>query len=100
MPTLETPDAKEEDGPPGATPGPGSRTPTAVFAVLTTLGVTIALLLIALLARFEAFGAGFHVRFAMFLGVAGTIGVAVGLMALVFHSDRSGHDDRIGPVDP
>lgn len=49
----------------------------------------------ALLTRLEVFGAGFHVNFALFLGVAGTILLGVGLMALSFYSDRSGADDRV-----
>jgi hypothetical protein len=49
----------------------------------------------ALLARLEVFSAGFHVNFALFLGIAGTILLGVGLMALSFYSDRSGADDRV-----
>ncbi len=47
-----------------------------------------------LFSRFEIFDAGPHVVFAMFIGVALTILLGVGLMALAFHSDRSGIDDR------
>jgi len=49
----------------------------------------------ALLTRLEVFGAGFHANFALFLGVAGTIALGVGLMALSFYSDRSGVDDGV-----
>ena len=45
--------------------------------------------------RFEIFGAGFHVSFALVLGVLGTILLGVGLMALSFYSDRSGTDDGV-----
>jgi hypothetical protein len=45
--------------------------------------------------RFEIFSASPHIIFAMFLGVVLTIGLAVGLMALAFHSDDSGIDDRL-----
>jgi hypothetical protein len=46
-------------------------------------------------ARFEFFGAGFHVNVALALGVAGAILLGVGLMALSFYSDRSGADDAV-----
>lgn len=49
----------------------------------------------ALLTRLEVFGAGFHMNFALILGVAGTILLGVGLMALSFYSDRSGADDAV-----
>jgi len=49
---------------------------------------------IAAVSRPEIFGAGFHVNFALVLGVLGTIGLGVGLMALSFYSDRSGADDE------
>jgi len=45
--------------------------------------------------RFEIFSASPHIIFAMFMGVVLTIGLAVGLMALAFHSDRSGIDDGL-----
>lgn len=46
-------------------------------------------------ARFEIFGAGFHLNLALILGVLGTILLGVGLMALSFYSDRSGVDDGV-----
>jgi len=49
---------------------------------------------ISLIFRFEIFYASPHIIFAMFMGVVLTIGLAVGLMALAFHSDDSGIDDR------
>lgn len=55
-------------------------------------GIATAILIAAMAAfaglmRFEVFGAGFHVNFALVLGV--------GLMALSFYSDRSGIDDGV-----
>ncbi len=44
--------------------------------------------------RFEIFSASAHIIFAMFMGVVLTIGLAVGLMALAFHSDDSGIDEQ------
>ncbi|CAA9390058.1 MAG: hypothetical protein AVDCRST_MAG93-9683 [uncultured Chloroflexia bacterium] len=37
---------------------------------------------------------GIHGWIAMLLGVVLTCGLAIGLMAAVFASDRSGHDER------
>ena len=54
---------------------------------------------IAFAVRFEIFGAGFHVNFALLLGIAGTILLGVGLMALTFYSDRSGADDSVVNLD-
>ncbi|MGD9799864.1 MAG: hypothetical protein AB7F91_05970 [Parvularculaceae bacterium] len=50
---------------------------------------------LALAARFDFFGAGFHINFALLLGIAGTILLGVGLMALSFYSNRSGADDAV-----
>lgn len=44
--------------------------------------------------QLDVFGAGFHLNFALVLGVIGSILLGVGLMALSFYSDRSGADDR------
>jgi hypothetical protein len=56
------------------------------------VAITVALTAVS---RLEIFGAGFHVNFALVLGVLGTIGLGVGLMALSFYSDRSGADDEV-----
>lgn len=59
-------------------------------------GVLVALFAAAAAAaRFDVFGAGFHVNFALALGVVGTTLLGVGLMALSFYSDRSGVDDGV-----
>ena len=59
-------------------------------------GVLVALFaLFAIATRFELFGAGVHVNFAIVLGVLGTILLGVGLMSLTFFSDRSGADDEV-----
>lgn len=67
-------------------------------------GIATAILIAAMAAfaglmRFEVFGAGFHVNFALVLGVLGTILLGVGLMALSFYSDRSGTDDGVIGMD-
>ncbi|RJF87216.1 hypothetical protein D3874_09400 [Oleomonas cavernae] len=45
---------------------------------------------------FEALGVGGHGLVALILGVVVTTGLGIGLMALVFHSDRSDHDEVVG----
>lgn len=64
------------------------------FWIAAGLLVAIMAALVAV-SRLEIFGAGFHVNFALVLGVLGTIGLGVGLMALSFYSDRSGADDDV-----
>lgn len=79
-------------------PGPQRRAAlrTALrFAGAASLGLLIVIGLIGIAARFEFFGAGFHINFALALGVLGTVLLGVGLMALSFYSDRSGADDQV-----
>ena len=45
-----------------------------------------------------AFSMSWHGWLALTLGVVLTAALGVGLMALVFHSSRSGHDDLDGDV--
>ncbi len=73
------------------------------FGVIAAATVTIIAALVLATAGFDFLGAGFHVNLAMLLGIIGTIGVGVGLMALTFYSSRSGADEKIGgdaPNDP
>lgn len=65
------------------------------FGALAAALLTALVIGFALATRLEVFGAGFHVNFALILGVAGTILLGVGLMALSFYSDRSGADDDV-----
>lgn len=64
----------------------GALSSAILFAIIIALGFA---------SRLEVFNAGFHVGFALVLGVAGTILLGVGLMALSFYSDRSGADDAV-----
>ena len=65
--------------------------------VLWTTGLLLAgVALFLLVAQLSVFGKSAHAVFAIILGVAFTIGLAVALMALVFYSNRSGHDDEVG----
>jgi hypothetical protein len=41
-----------------------------------------------------------HGWIALALGVSVTFGLGVGLMALTFHSARSGHDEAVAQADP
>lgn len=59
------------------------------IAVAATLGIGVA---------WAAIGGGelpMHGWIALSLGITGTIGLAWGLMALAFKSDREGWDDRV-----
>ena len=64
------------------------------FAIAAGLLFAI-MIALALVTRLEVMNGGFHVNFALALGVAGTILLGVGLMALSFYSDRSGADDAV-----
>jgi hypothetical protein len=65
------------------------------FAIAASAAVLFILVFIAAFARLNLFGAGLHANLALFLGVAGTLGLGVGLMALSFYSNRSGADDAV-----
>lgn len=69
-----------------------ARSKTTLFVVITVLLLLVLSLIAIIFARLEVFSASPHIAFALFLGVIATIAVGVGLMALVFHSSRSGHD--------
>lgn len=65
------------------------------FGWIATAILVAIIAALAALSQFEVFGAGFHVNFALVLGVLGTILLGVGLMALSFYSDRSGADEGV-----
>lgn len=65
------------------------------FAAIAATLLFAAIGVVAILARLEVFGAGFHVSLALALGVGGTILLGVALMALSFYSNRSGADDAV-----
>jgi hypothetical protein len=59
--------------------------------------IALILLTVLLMGGFEFMGnVGVHGWIAFTLGVVITSALGVGLMALVFHSDRSGQDERAG----
>ncbi len=61
--------------------------------VVAVLFVAIAAL--AAITKFDYLGVNFHVNFALILGVAATILLAAGLMALTIYSNLSGVDEHI-----
>ena len=66
--------------------------------------LVVALLLVGLwaLRGFDSYGMGFHGVLALVLGAVLSSAVGIGLMALIFLSNRSGHDEeasRPGPPD-
>jgi heme/copper-type cytochrome/quinol oxidase subunit 3 len=86
------------DAPPPARSGSrGSRVALAVTAVILALSF-VAIGIYA----WQTLGASeltVHGYIALVLGVIGTIGLGVGLMALVFYSHRYGYDERVGGGD-
>lgn len=70
--------------------------PVRRFVIWTTSLFVLGVLIYAFSAKLSVFGQGFHAVFAIILGVGATIAMAVGLMALTFHSSRSGHDEDVG----
>lgn len=71
-----------------------------LFLLVCTVLVAVALLGAWALNGFDTFDMSLHGVIAMILGAVLTGAVAIGLMALVFLSHRTGHDDDIGRPDP
>ena len=80
---------------PRETDGPAGSRPNRRFALWAAAALIVPTLLLALFVKFAFFGEGFHAVAAVILGVGATIGLAVALMGLTFHSNRSGHDKQI-----
>ena len=72
----------------------GKFTRTRKFALLAILLTGGAAAVFGFVLRLEVFDAAGPVVAAVFLGVAATILLGVGLMAAVFHSSRSGLDEE------
>jgi hypothetical protein len=73
-----------------------------LFSVLCTAIVAAVLLALWLSGVFGEMGLSLHGTIALFIGVTLTIFLGVGLMALVFHSGRSHHDELVNnelPLD-
>lgn len=65
--------------------------------VAGSLGGAVALVLLFLsFFGFRELGLSLNGAIALTLGIVLSIGLAVGLMALIFYSDRSGRDDVVG----
>jgi hypothetical protein len=65
--------------------------------VAGSLGGAVALILLFFgLFGFRSLGLSLNGAIALTLGIVLTVGLGVGLMALVFYSDRSGRDDTVG----
>lgn len=83
--------------PPSASDGRGNRIAVAITAVV------LALSLVAIgIYAWRTLGASeltVHGYIALVLGVIGTIALGVGLMILVFYSNRYGYDERVGGGD-
>lgn len=71
-----------------------------MFLALCGALVTAAVLALWAVSGFQTWELGVMGMLALILGSALTAALAIGLMALVFHSSRSGHDDdAAGPLD-
>lgn len=82
-----------DDGSENSREAKSARKSTRFFLVCSGLLIGVIIIFAAAM-RLEIFIASPHVVFAMILGVFFTIILGVGLMALAFHSDDSGIDDR------
>lgn len=75
-----------------------------VFLIACPVLVAVVLVGAWAVQGFDSFGLSLPGLLAMIAGAVLTSAVAIGLMALVFLSNRSGHDDDIGrpdsPADP
>ena len=64
------------------------------FIGFTTGILLFVALVFVVIALLDVLSIGSHGVFALFLGTVFSILIGVSLMALVFYSNRSGHDDR------
>ena len=62
--------------------------------------IALVMLIVWIMGGFEGADLGFHGWIAIILGMTVTSALGVALMALVFHSDRSGQDERAGIGGP
>ena len=58
--------------------------------------IVLVMFIVWFMGAFEGSNLGTHGWIAFTLGVVVTCALGIGLMALVFYSDRSGQDDRAG----
>lgn len=65
----------------------------ARFLIISACGVAVGVALFWILLGFGSLGLDPTATVAAILGITFTVGVGIGLMALVFYSDRSGQDD-------
>lgn len=84
----------------GPVPSGGGRGDGRIIAAVVVVFV-VALIAIAVYA-WQTLGASemsVHGYIALALGIIGTAGLGIGLMSLVFYSNRYGYDDRVGGRD-
>ncbi|MEM9234071.1 MAG: hypothetical protein AAGA69_07505 [Pseudomonadota bacterium] len=70
--------------------------PNRRFIFWSTGLLLAGVLIFIAITRMQVFAESAHAVFAIILGVGFTIALSVGLMALTFYSDRSGHDEDVG----
>jgi hypothetical protein len=76
-------------------------TPARIVAtMIAVVAAVIALTAYTWVQMGGTFAISWHGILAMVLGVGLSLALGIGLMALVFYSNRSGHDDEVGRHDP
>ncbi|MCA8887888.1 MAG: hypothetical protein KDA46_03595 [Parvularculaceae bacterium] len=93
MSAPENPDDKAQTNAPTPAPPANAGRHAMVFTIAGVFGLVILVLLYAVIVRTSIFDNGFHIAFAMFVGVLGTAGLGFALMSMVFYSARSGADE-------
>ena len=68
----------------------------SLFVVMAVLLVGAILFAVSIWNSLEGVELGGHGTAALLLGVGFSLVIGIGLMALVFYSSRSGHDDDVG----
>jgi len=69
------------------------------FAIGSVVAVAVMMFIVWASMGFGALDLHGPVLIAFVFGVLGTAGLTIGLMALVFHSDRSEHDETVSSMD-
>jgi hypothetical protein len=70
-----------------------------VAAMIAAVAAVIALTVYTWVQMGGTFAISWHGILAMVRGVGLSLALGIGLMALVFYSNRSGHDDEVGRQD-
>lgn len=64
-----------------------------LFGIASAVSIVLAVVALWAFGWADALGINGHGLVALTIGIVFTAGLGIGLMALIFHSSRSGHDD-------